>query len=729
MNIEHLMEKVKEYLPPEKLAIVEEAYQFALKAHEGQMRLSGEPYVQHPLETASLLADLQLDGSTIAAALLHDVPEDCGVSISEIEDKFGPEISKLVDGATKLSRISWQVPEKAKKGAAESELYAENLRRMLMAMAEDLRVVFIKLADRLHNMRTLDALPTQKQRSIARETLEIYAPLAHRLGIWELKWQLEDLSFLYTEPNKYRQIGDLIKRRGIAGQDFIDKVIQILSAELDKIGLKAEVTGRPKNIYSVHQKMERYAARGKDFGQIYDIIALRVLVDKTQDCYHALGTIHNLWHPIRGEFNDYIANPKENGYQSLHTTVMCLGTTPLEIQIRTRDMHRLAEYGVAAHWRYKYKESAKGDLHFEDKMAWLRQLIEWHRELSSTTEFLESVKTDIFHDQVFVYTPQGEIKDLPAGSTPIDFAYRIHTDLGHHCIGARVNGRLVHLSYHLANGDTVEILTTKKDKGPSRDWLNPNLGYIKTSHAKTKIRQWFNKQERAENIERGKEILEKGLRRLGISLGEREKIAHIFKYKDLDDFHVAIGCGEISVHQIALKLLSHEEQPQPVVSGVPTKERVSSSIQVLGIGDLLTRTARCCNPVPGDEIIGYITRSRGVSIHRKDCPNIIHIIESDRERLVPVDWGKVSQLYPVDVRIEAWDRVGLIRDISSMAAEEGVNIASMSTTEHQDYTISIFATLETKGVGQLSRLLSKMEGVRGAISVVRCVEGTGVKEN
>ena len=478
MEFSQLIEKARQYLPPEKIAMVEDAYKFALKAHEGQVRKSGEPYVEHPLHVALILAELQLDGSSLAAALLHDVLENCGIPISEIEARFGAEVAKLVDGTTKLGRL----PKQASKGVASSASQVENLRKMLVAMAEDLRVVFIKLADRLHNMRTLDALSSEKRRSIARETLEIYAPLSHRLGIWELKWQLEDLSLRYLEPRKYRQIVNLVAGKRAQREKFIAQVIEVLKAEIDKVGLKAEISGRPKHIYSIYRKMEKYAALGKQFDDIHDILALRVLVGTVQDCYGAVGVIHGLWHPLAEEFDDFIATPKTNGYQSLHTAVMCLGTVPLEIQIRTHDMHYVDEYGVAAHWRYK--EGKKEDIHFERRIAWLRQLVDWHREFSGAEEFLESVKTDIFIDQVFVYTPKGEIKDLPKGSTPLDFAYRVHTELGHHCIGAKVNGRLVPLSCKRDNGDVVEIMVTKVAMGPSRDWLDPHLGYISRSHAR-----------------------------------------------------------------------------------------------------------------------------------------------------------------------------------------------------------------------------------------------------
>jgi len=722
MNFGDLAGRAGEYLPPERIAVVEEAYNFATKAHEGQFRVSGEPYLEHPLQVALILAELQLDTASLAAALLHDVPENCGISTGDIEARFGGEVAKLVDGTTKLGRLSQQTSEAVsrREARASREGQAENLRKMLLAMAEDLRVVFIKLADRLHNMRTLDALLVEKQRSIARETLEIYAPLAHRLGIWELKWQLEDLAFQHLEPKKYHQVAELVAARRTQRESFIAQAIQVLNREFERAGLRAEMVGRPKHIYSIYQKMEKYAALGKDFNDIYDLLALRVLVNSVPDCYSALGVVHGLWRPLPEQFNDFIASPKANGYQSLHTTVMCQGTTPLEAQIRTYEMHRVAEFGVAAHWRYKAGE--KTDMHFEEKISWLRQLIEWHRELSGAEEFLESVKTDIFIDQVFVYTPRGEIKDLPKGSTPIDFAYRIHTDLGHRCIGAKVNSRLVPLNSQLNNGDVVEIMATKASRGPSRDWLNPVLGYVKTSHAREKIQQWFKKQERTDNIERGREILEKAMRQLGIKLSEREKLARMFRYDSLDDFYVAIGYGGISTQQIALKLAA---QQQPKITEVVPPKRPVSAIKVRGVGDLLTHLAECCHPVPGDKIIGYVTRSRGVSVHRQDCYNVIH--EDETERLISVEWGETDSLYPVKIQVQAWDRVGLMRDITTAVAEEKINIAAVSFTNNDDQTTSTFLGLETANLVQLSRLLAKIEGIRGVISAVRIGDGVSGK--
>ena len=713
-SFNQLKEKAEAYLPAEKIAVVEEAYQFAAEAHQGQMRLSGDPFVEHPVQTAIILAELQLDAASLAAALLHDVPENCGIPVEKIKDKFGLEISRLVDGVTKLGKVSWQAA-----GTAPREIQAENLRKMLVAMAEDLRVVFIKLADRLHNMRTLDALAPEKQQSVAQETLEIYTPLAHRLGIGELKWHLEDLAFQYLEPGEFRRIVTLLAARRAQRENFIAQVTDILKKELDKAGLRAELSGRPKHIYSIHQKMER----GRDFNDIYDLLALRVLVSTVPDCYSVVGIIHSLWHPIPEEFDDYIANPKPNGYQSLHTAVMCFGTTPLEVQIRTREMNYNDEYGVAAHWRYK--QGQKADLHFEEKIGWLRQLVEWHRELSGSEEFLESVKTDIFIDQVFVYTPKGDIKDLPRGSAPLDFAYRVHTELGHRCIGAKVNGRLVPLDYELKNGDVVDIMSTKGEKGPSLDWLNPHLGFVRTSHAKEKIRQWFKRQERAENIERGRQILDKELRHLGITI-EREELAELCNFSNAEDFLAAIGYGGVSTHQIVTKLAAKEEAPKAIPEVAPRKP-VPSTVNVLGVGNLVTHLAQCCHPVPGDKIIGYITRSRGVTIHRQDCQSVQH--EDEKDRLVPVEWGQTDALYPVNIQVEAWDRVGLMRDITVVVAEEKVNITSLATHNQSDHTTLMEFTMETQGLAHLSRLLKKIESVKGVIRIVRTGDKASVKKD
>jgi GTP pyrophosphokinase len=556
--------------------------------------------------------------------------------------------------------------------------------------------------------------------------MEIYAPLAARLGIWQIKWELEDLSFRYIEPKRYEEIASLLASKRTARERYVTEVESILREELERHGIHAEVRGRAKHIYSIFGKMQRYAAQGKTFNEIYDLLALRVIVGTVAECYSALGVIHQLWHPIPGQFDDYIANPRDGIYRSLHTTVMCLGARPLEVQIRTQEMHEDAEYGIAAHWRYKEGGTRRSDLRYEERITWLRRLFDWHREISHAEDFVESVKTDLFQDQVFVYTPKGEIRDLPAGATPIDFAYRIHTDLGHRCVGAKVNGRLVPLSYQLHNGDMVEILTSKQARGPTRDWLNPNLGFVRTNHTREKIRQWFKRQERAENIEKGREMLERELRRLGVHVNQVEgDLLKGFRFENLDDFLATLGYGGISVTQVVSRLTHLMEPPAPVVplGAEPVRPPVvNAAVQVLGTGDLLTQLARCCNPVPGDPIIGYVTRSRGVSVHKVDCHNMVH--EDERERLVAVEWGLVGQLYPVAVRIEAFDRVGLLRDISTLVAEEKVNMVGVRTQEHGDRTTSLYLTLETTGVSQLTRLLTKLEGIRGVTSATRTTDGS-----
>ncbi len=719
-----LLAKAREFLSADGVSKIQAAYEFAASSHAGQVRRSGDPVITHPLHAAQTIASLQLDADTIAAALLHDVQEDCGVANAEIEKRFGTEVAKLVEGVTKLGQIPWETVEVA---ARDDHIQAENLRKMFLAMAQDLRVVIIKLADRLHNMLTLKALPPDDQLRISRETMEVYAPLASRLGIWEMKWQLEDLAFRHLDPDRYKFIAGMLDAKRDARERQVARVTEFLGEELAKQGVKANVQGRAKHIYSIYQKIEKYAAASRGSNEIYDLLAVRILVDTVTDCYSALGVVHGLWRPLPGTFDDYIANPKESMYQALHTTVMSLDTRPLEVQIRTYDMHHSAEYGVAAHWRYK--EGTKRDLRYEERLAWLRQLLEWHREMAQAEELVEAVKSDIFQDQVFVFTPKGQVKDLPKGGTPIDFAYRIHTDLGHMCVGSKVNGRLVSLNTELNNGDVVEVMTSRSSKGPSRDWLNANLGYVRTSHARGKIRQWFKRQERAENIARGREMLEKELHRLGVEMADVQKdLLKLFRCDNLEDFLQRTGYGEISTHQIAKRLapiIQPEEEIAVPPPEAPARATYTTSVRVLGTGDLLTRLARCCNPVPGDEIIGYVTRGEGVSIHRGDCLNILN--EDERERLVEVEWGQRGHLYPVAVRIEAWDRVGLLRDVSTMVAQERVNMVGFHTQEQEDGLITIFVTLETTGIEQLTRLLSKLEVVRGVLSVGRRLEGTTKK--
>ena len=717
--VDALLEKARTYLPADRLGIIDRAYRYAADAHEGQVRRSGEPFIEHPLQTALYLAELRLDANALAAGLLHDVVEDCDVCLEEIEDEFGKEIAGLVDGVTKLTQAEVDF-EEGKNGFVlrDSNVdlqQAASLRKMLVAMASDVRVVLIKLADRLHNMRTLQALSPNRRRAIAKETLEIFAPLAHRLGIWEVKWRLEDLAFQHLNNGAYQEISGMLNAKRQEREEYIEGVRSLLQSELDEAGVNAEVTGRPKHIYSIHKKTEKYRRQNLGVDDIHDLFALRVLVENVNDCYLALGVVHSNWRPLPGQFDDYIANPKDNLYKSLHTTVLCIDAHPVEVQIRTQEMHRLAEYGVAAHWLYK--EGRTSDVEFEEKMTWVRQLLDWQRDVNGSHEFVESFKMDIFKNQVYVYTPKGDLKELPAGATPLDFAFRIHTDIGHRCIGAKVNGKLVALTYTLQNGDTVEIMTSKAVRGPSLDWLNPNLGYLNSNSARAKVRQWFNRQERRANIERGKDIFRRQLRRLNLAMTD-EELSTILGFSSTDEFMVALGGGEITVEQVVDRIANQGIPPDSdfeKIYSVPVSSP-ASGIEVLGVGDLLTRMANCCTPILGDSIVGYITRTRGVTVHRRNCPNII--AERETERLIPVGWSKAHELHPVRVRLEAQDRVGLLRDITSLVSEEGVNIASCVSEEEKDVSI-VSLTVYVDGISQLNRLFSKMESVRGVIGVSR----------
>ena len=719
-----LFDEVGKYLSAPDVETIRRAYSFAADAHAPQLRESGEPYINHPLAVAESLAAIHMDTATMVAALLHDVSEDCGVPMTELESRFGREVARLVDGVTKLDKMQFLHVEGADEGLAKlngQDLWAENMRKMFLAMAEDIRVVLIKLSDRLHNMKTLQFRPPAKRRRVAQETMDIYAPLANRLGIWELKWQLEDLSFRYLEPEKYHEIADKVASRRVAREKYIQRVIEVLRGELEKQDVKAELSGRPKHIYSIYRKMQR---RGVDVDQIYDQLAVRVLVPTVPDCYSTLGVIHSIWRPLPGQFDDYIANPKESLYQSLHTTVLAVDGRPLEIQIRTHEMHQVAEYGVAAHWRYK--EGLRQDQKFDAKVAWLRQLMDWQKDVAGgAQEFVDSLKTDIFQDQVYVFTPKGEIKELPSGATSLDFAYRIHTDVGHKCVGAKVNGRLVSLDTKLRNGDIVEIITAKGSRGPSRDWLNPNLGFVQTAHAREKIRQWFRRQQREENIVRGREMVEKALKRLNVDGVKLDDLAADFKYDKVDDFLAAVGYGDINPDEIGRHVLSGAEE-QRRESSVPQFARPNApmgGLRVLGVGDLLTRVCRSCNPVPGDNIIGYITRGRGVTVHRADCASVVN--EDEKDRLVSVDWSESEQhVFPVTVRLEAWDREGLVRDVTAILADEKINIIALNAVVHKDQTATVWSTVEVPRLDRLSRIMSRLEGIRDVFNVVREV-GSG----
>jgi guanosine-3',5'-bis(diphosphate) 3'-pyrophosphohydrolase len=706
-TIEDVIVEATRQRPNFNVGLVQRAHEVAAAAHEGQLRSSGEPYISHPVEVAHYLANLQMDAETIAAALLHDVPEDTDLAIPEIEKRFGREVGRLVDGVTKLSKF----------GSARSmeEQQAENIRKMFLAMAEDVRVVIIKLADRLHNMRTLQHLSPDKQVRIARQTMEIYAPLAHRLGMWQIKWELEDLAFKFLEPEKYRQLVAMLTDRRRARESFVNKTIGILRKELGKVGIKAEISGRPKHLYSIAKKMER---KGADFGEIYDLHAIRVQVEEVKDCYAALGVVHSLWRPIPGQFDDYIAMPKANMYQSLHTAVIGPEAKPVEIQIRTHQMHDVAEAGIAAHWHYK--EGSRADRRYDEKLAWVRQLIDWQREVADATEFVEGLKLDVFQDQVFVFTPKGDVKDMPAGATALDFAYRIHTDVGHRCIGTKVNNRLVPLDHKLRNGDIVEVITTKAAHGPSRDWLN----IVRTSHAKEKIRAWFKRQQRDENISQGKELLDRELRRLAhetLSSLPADKLAELaqqHRFRELDDFYAAIGYGAISPASVVSKLEIHDDAAITLPEQAPPAAPSTVGVKVKGVGDLLVRFAKCCSPIPGDEITGYVTRGKGVTVHRASCPSVLS--ERDIERLIDVEWEIAGeQTYPITVRILALDRPGLLNEVTNVVAEDRVNIVAASVAVHADNSATISATFKVNSLQQLSRVLSKIERLRDVTSVTR----------
>ncbi|NLE77168.1 MAG: GTP diphosphokinase [Chloroflexi bacterium] len=714
MDLQSLLEEVRQssYVTPTGVDLIRRAYELAEAAHGEETRASGERYIQHPLTVAHILAGLRLDAETIAAALLHDVAEDTQVTIADIQGQFGEQVASLVDGVTKLREID-QLAEYRAHDLQNTE--AESLRKMFLAMVDDVRVVLIKLADRLHNMRTLGALPEARRRRIAKETLDIFAPLANRLGIWQIKWELEDLAFRHLQPGTYKEIASLIDERRRDREEGITRVIQTLQEELQKAGIRATVSGRPKHIYSIYNKMRR---KGVDFDKIYDVRAVRIVVDDLKDCYAALGVVHSLWHPIPGEFDDFIASPKDNMYQSLHTAVVGPEGRSLEVQIRTPEMHHIAEYGIAAHWRYK--EGTRRDPQFEKKIAWLRQIMDWRQEVTDADEFLDSMRTDVFQDRVFAFTPQGQVVDLPAGSTPIDFAFHIHTEVGNRCRGARVNGRIVPLDYQLTNGDQVEIITAKRG-GPSRDWLNPHLGYVESSRARQKIRYWFRRQDREVNVAQGREVLEKELRRLNVT-PDFEKLPEMFNYRTLDDLLAAVGFGDVSAQQIAQRALEAERKEEPLPE-LPTTVTVAPAqgVEVMGVGQLLTIAARCCTPLPGDAIVGYVTRGRGVTIHRADCVNILRLSEEDKERLVTVSWGQTArQSYSVTIRIRAFNRDGLLRDITGVVADERINMsAAHATVNAKDNEATVTATLEVESVAQLGRVLAKIERLPNVIEAVR----------
>ncbi|MCC6190489.1 MAG: bifunctional (p)ppGpp synthetase/guanosine-3',5'-bis(diphosphate) 3'-pyrophosphohydrolase [Anaerolineales bacterium] len=713
MKLETLTHALPPALPPSERAQIEKAYQVAEKAHAGQKRASGDPYVQHCLNVAYILAELHMPTAVIVAGLLHDTVEDTVLTLDDIRQDFGDEVAQLVDGVTKLA----QLPRVSKEGNTPIDRHTESLRKTFLAMSDDVRVVLIKLADRLHNMRTLMHVRPEKQARIARETLEIFAPLANRLGIWSLKSELEDLSFRYTSPERYREIASQIVEHQADRERTMAHIVSHVRRALQTHNIDADVSGRPKHIYSIYKKMGR---KEVGFDEVYDVRAVRIIVRDQPTCYYVLGVIHNLWRPIPGQFDDYIATPKDNFYQSLHTAVVYDDGKTLEVQIRTPEMHESAEYGIAAHWRYK--EGSKRDEAYEKRIKWLRSLMDWRQDLADAGEFVDAMKRDVFEDRVYAFTPHGDIIDLPVGATPIDFAYHVHTSVGDRCRGAKVNGKLVSLEYHLKTGDQVEILTAKRG-GPSRDWLNPDLGLVRSHRASQKIRQFFRRQDREQIITQGREVLEKELKRLGVEDYSYENVGRKFGYAKPEDLFFALGAGDIHGRQIAARVLEDEQAAQAkrqVPTTAPRGVVRSDEIAILGTRGLLTNLARCCKPVPGDPIVGYITRGRGATIHRRDCPNVLY--HKEPERLIKVSWGQAQQTYPVAVRITAYDRDGLMKDVSTVVAEEHINMASLSVaTKNSIATFEV--TMEIADVEVLARVLARIEQLPNVIEARRWKPG------
>ena len=721
-DIEALLRTVKGYNAKADLREIERAYRFAAEHHEGQKRLSGEDFIQHPLAVAQILADLGLDTTTLEAALLHDTVEDTDVSVAELDTEFGPEVARIVDGLTKLDALSFRSREHEQ---------AENVRKMIVAMAGDIRVLLIKLADRLHNMRTLSALPQDKQRRIATATLEIYAPLAHRLGVQQGKWELEDLSFKALHPGPYHEIASLVEKRRGERQEYVESVLEAARTRIREAGLKADVEGRPKHLYSIYEKM---VIGGKEFNEIYDLAGIRVQVESVRDVYAALGAIHSLWKPVPGRFKDYIAMPKENMYQSLHTTVVGPQGRAIEVQIRTKDMHRTAEYGIAAHWRYKEGRDGKKAKEAAD-LAWLGQMLEWLKDMADPREFMEGLKIDLYGGQVFCFTPKGDVMNLPAGATPVDFAYAIHTEVGHRTIGAKVNGKLVPLDYELRTGDTVDILTSKaQGEGPSQDWLR----WVKTPRARNKIRQWFSRERREDALEDGREQLQRLMRKQNVPFKRLatedalEQLADEMKFPSLEALFVAVGEGQVSPQSIVARLArsvqgSTEEDvtevplARPVHLGQPSSTDVTSGVVVPGSEDVWVRLARCCTPVPGDDILGFVTRGQGVSVHRTDCPNAKSLI-SQPERLIDVTWkaGKPTS-FVVAVQVEALDRTRLLSDVATVLSDHHVNILSATSAVGRDRTTMLRFTFELADITHLAEILGAVKKVENVYDAFRVV--------
>ncbi len=715
------LKSLRHKYPEQGLALIEAASQVAQVAHAEQRRVSGEPYFQHSLAVADILANIDMDYETIAAALLHDVVEDSEISIDEIRKQFGDSIANLVDGVTKMLLIQTFKGDQSSKKEKKERIQAESLRKMLLAMVEDVRVVLIKLADRTHNMRTLSVFSESKQKRIARETLDIYAPLANRLGMWDLKWELEDLSFRYLEPELYKKIAKMLDERRVDREAYISEFVQTLQTELTNVHVNAEISGRPKHIYSIYKKMQR---KDIDYDQVYDTRGVRVLVDSIPECYTSLGVVHSFWRHIPGEFDDYIATPKQNNYQSIHTAVFGPEGKVVEVQIRTHQMHEDNELGVASHWRYK--EGTDYDAGFERKISWLRQLLDWKEDIADASEFVDQLKSDAFEERIYVFTPKGNVIDLVDGATPLDFAYLVHTEVGHRCRGAKVNGHMVPLTYRLKTGEQVEVLTVKNGE-PSRDWLNPELGYLKTSRARGKVLHWFKMLHFDNNVAAGRSILDKELNRLGLIEVNLEKLSRSLEFRKQDDFFAAIGRNDLKISRIVSLIQKLKQKHQlPAIKPRQATQKSStgsSDITIAGVGDLLTQIAGCCKPVPGDEISGYITKGRGISIHRKDCPNILRYINLSPERLIDVEWAANEaepQAYPVDVQVKAFDRQGLLSDVATLLASEKVNIIAVTTlSDKKSYTANMVLTLEIEDLGRLSKILYKINSLPNVLNVKR----------